>query len=184
MSAYNNFFIGIPIPEKYIHEYEKILLPYKNARKSLKLNLTKNLHITALFMGKQSERSVGKVERVVEDNKRLLSEVVVKIKGYGRFKNKNYDTIYINVTQNRELSKFYRKIKKELKETFESKKNNFNPHLTIARIKNKELQIEKQGELETALKSVDWQFPVTEIKLYGRESENRNRQVVIKTIRI
>jgi len=184
MSTYNNFFIGIPIPEKYIDEYENVLRSIKNTDKSLKINVTNMLHITVLFMGKQGEASVGRVEKVVEESKNLLNNIIIEVKGSGYFKNKNYDVIYLQVKESEKLKEFYRKIKEELKETFLSEKKHFSPHLTLARVKNRELQTDELKYIENILRGVHWEFPITEINIYGRESENRNKQVVIRTIKI
>ena len=154
MSTYNNLFIGIPIPENYIGEYNKILALLQNVDGNLKLNTTNFLHITILFMGRQDDYNVDEVEKVVKKHKKLLETSDVKIEGFGYFKNKNFDVAHLRVNENEKLKEFFNSIKKDLNHMFLSKKSNFDPHLTLARVKSKSMNKKNLRELESLLKTI------------------------------
>ncbi len=181
MSTYNNFFIGIPIPENYTEEYKKVLAAMGKIDSKIKLNTTNYPHITILFMGRQDSSQVEAVKSVVDKNIGLLTEGRVKVGGFGYFKNKNYDVIYLNVEKNKKLEEFFSALRNSLNSLFASEKKNFAPHLTLARIKSKKIQEVSLRKLDDMLSTISWEFPVTKIKFYGRQRGNGNKQLVVNT---
>jgi len=187
MNVYNNFFVGVPIPENYIRNYEDLYTIVRKINPNLKLNITNNLHITILFIGKQNGKNIEKVAASVKRNIKILKDCYVHISGYGYFHNKNYDVLHLEIVENKKLLKFYKIIRTELYEIFVSEKKIFSPHLTLARVKNsvKGKELEKHLKYyENALKNVNWKFPIREINLYGRNGDNKNKQEIIETVKV
>jgi 2'-5' RNA ligase len=123
-------FIAINLPKEVKEKIDKIIK--KLPEKGIKKVASKNLHLTLKFLGETN--LIEEVEDKLDEIK--FERFVVKLKRIGCFPNKNFiKVVWIGVEEGgEEVKELQRKIDDKLADLFKKEKN-FEPHLTIARIK-------------------------------------------------
>lgn len=183
---YNNFFIGIPIPKNILRERDIFMADLKQKFPYFKLNEIEFPHVTVLFMGKQEKTDVLEIIDVVEKEAGLLKGVVLEIGGFGYFENNFSDVVFLDVRKSESLENLHQILCENLQKYFFSAKENFKPHLTVARIAKKDKIIFSQNleNIKKKFENIKWTFPATTINIYGRDPELKNKLIEIKSLPI
>lgn len=125
-------FLAIDIPEelkKKIRALQKEL-----ATKGIKLVEQENIHITLKFLGNVPAERVEQIKRVIKNIQ--LPAFSVQLKNMGIFPNENYIRVLWIGCKSKELQQLGEKINKLLAPVMKEEEE-FIPHLTIARVKQK-----------------------------------------------
>jgi 2'-5' RNA ligase len=181
---YNNFFVGVPVPKNIVKEYEKVTNALKAALPEIRINNINNLHITVLFIGQQEKKDAEDICVLVEKSTPLLRGQNIKIGGMGYYTNRYLDVMYLGIEENENLRQFYEVIRDDLSQYTKSPKRNFDPHLTLARVKMGKLErspLHFTQESKDMLEKVHWEFPIKKINVYGRDAEFKNKPIVIRS---
>ncbi|MEM3555395.1 MAG: RNA 2',3'-cyclic phosphodiesterase [Candidatus Micrarchaeia archaeon] len=112
---------------------EKIATLQKNLSiEGVKLVEKENLHLTLFFLGEIDERMK---ERVIQAmNKMNFGKFEVSCRGVGAFPSRNYIRVIWVGVEAPELKKIHSELGKELSQ-LGFKKEEFSPHITLARVK-------------------------------------------------
>ena len=96
-----------------------------------------NLHLTLKFLGDTSPVQVERVKSILEETADNFSSFRFDLKGVGFFKrNRQPRVLFVNIEKNIILKQLAAEIDAKLSELgFEKEKREFNPHLTLGRIK-------------------------------------------------
>lgn len=99
------------------------------------------LHLTLIFLGDTDEGKITEVENAVKRIADSVSAFHISIGGTGVFPGKRDARIlWIGVLDNGELNEIATKLETECRQLgFEPEKRKFNPHLTIARLREPKL---------------------------------------------
>lgn len=134
-------FVAVDLEEKIRENIEPLLSRLSKLR-GLKVVEKENLHTTLMFLGEVSES-------MLEDLKQALSSVKfkpfqIKLKGTGKFPEKgNPRVVWIDIKDgSEELSKLANAIYFELKKLGFQRDKDFRAHITVARVKRREEEIE------------------------------------------
>ncbi len=114
----------------------------------------KNIHLTIKFIGETEEQMIPVIENALEKVIKKFQPFEFNIKGLGVFKNIATPRVFwMGIEKNEYLKKIFINIENVL-ESFGVRKENrdFNPHITIARIKNLK---NKKRFLEFLSKNID-----------------------------
>lgn len=185
MKTYNNFFIGIPLPQKFYKEYKALLDEVSKIDKNVRVTKVKRPHITILFMGKQSIGFIHEVEDFVKKEAGTLKNCRVEISGIRYFENKNYDVISLDATICKSIKNLHTKLVEIFKNHSKITKKNFDPHLTLARVKNKNIKTrEIFRSINKLYRNLSWEFEIENIVLYGRDPQEKNKQRILGSVEI
>jgi len=125
-------FVAINLPEEVKEKIKKITdtLPENGIKKVAK----ENLHLTLKFLGEVKERAIEKVENKLSEIK--FNKFSIGLKDIGFFPSRNFiRVVWIGIGEGKEeIEELQKKIDEKLSELFK-KEENFEPHLTIARVK-------------------------------------------------
>lgn len=181
---YNNFFIGIPLPESCLNQYTDFLLQTENRFPYLKISKSKIPHITISFMGEQPQRNIKVIEKIVQKEAPTLKNETLKISGFSFFDNKDTKVLFLEVAGTEMLDKFHQDVGKKIEDRFENTWHDFIPHLTIARVKRGSFdRFEKdRNDIKRHFDSVEFEFGITEVGLFGKDPQKNNTMVKIKNI--
>jgi len=126
-------FIAINLPDRIKNKIAEITkeLPDKGIKK-VKPN---NLHLTLKFLGEVSENNADKIKKILD--KIDYQKFDVSLKNFGFFPNNNFiKIVWIGIEKGREeIIKLQKQIDLKLKELNFKPETDFEPHLTIARVK-------------------------------------------------
>ncbi len=134
-------FIGVDLPDDLkdsVYQTIKFLkLSYNN---SINYVAKENLHITLKFIGEIKEKDLMSIESSL--SKVAFPSFTVNLKGLGCFPDIfNARVLWIGVNdENKNFSKLYNNILFHLPERFKNEDRSFSPHLTLARLKEKQLK--------------------------------------------
>jgi 2'-5' RNA ligase len=142
-------FIAITLPEeikKKISEITKSL-----TEKGIKKVRESNLHLTLKFLGEVEENKIEEIKQVIE--KINYKKFNVSLKNFGFFPNDSFiKVVWIGIEKgSKEIIELQKQIDLRLKDLGFKQERNFEPHLTIARVKfleNKKNFLEKIKELK------------------------------------
>ena len=125
-------FVAINLPEEVKENVKKIVASIPE--NGIKKVAPENLHLTLKFLGEIGERAIRKVENKLSEIK--FNKFLVELKDIGFFPNRNFvRVVWVGVGEGREeIEELQKKIDEKLNELFK-KEENFEPHLTIARVK-------------------------------------------------
>ena len=132
-------FIAALIPE----EIRKQLLNYINSLKSdidgVKWEKSDKLHITLNFLGDVQESNLDNITNLLSRLVERFSPFKFEISEFGGFPNlNNPKVLYLGLSENREFSKFQKKLDQGLSELgFEKEYRRLIPHITLGRVKKK-----------------------------------------------
>ncbi len=136
-------FIAINLPDKIKNKIIGITreLPDRGIKKVEK----QNLHLTLKFLEEVNDKKIEEITNVLE--KISYNKFEVSLKNFGFFPNMNFiKVIWIGIEKGREdIIELQRQIDLELEKIGFKKEKNFEPHLTVARVKSLE---NKAGFLE------------------------------------
>ncbi|GEM_PF-2863587 len=177
MNSYTSCFIGIPIPEKYQQDFEALMERITQVNSLFKLPYLKTPHITICYLDKQSQGDLQKIAESVKNYLNILKNVRLKIGGFGYFRGDDPRILFLEVDYPLVLKKFNKVVTKSLSvySTADSKLP-FHPHVTVSWVGDLEAQKvfkTHQSELENILGKINWSFEITEVVLYGADSNKK-----------
>lgn len=139
-------FIAIDIPgtvKDKIYNLAKDILP---GSKNLKIVSAPNIHITLKFLGSTDVRKIGKIRNAVKETSDLFDRFKYEVSGrVNAFPApENARVVFIEIDKGGEqICKIYNGLENNLSRVkIKREKRRFSPHITIARLKNRE-NIEK-----------------------------------------
>lgn len=96
-----------------------------------------NLHLTLKFLGDTSPVQVEQIKSVIRESGEKLPPLCFDLKGVGFFKrNRQPKVLFVNIEKEEILKQLAAEIDAKLFDLgFEKEKREFNPHLTLGRIK-------------------------------------------------
>ena len=108
--------------------------------------------------------------------------------GYGSFSEEMPRVLFLPVIYQDELLVMREELKVELADYY-AKYNDqeFQPHMTVARIDKNNIAnfLEQREKIQEILEAIDWNFPITEVALYGvNTSKKLQHQEKLKIFRI
>ncbi len=181
MESYQTCFLGIPLPDNYKEEFDKLLTDLKFLDQNLTPVNTNNLdpHITIYYLGEQPAKNLDPIIQIATNYKDILKNTLIKAGGLGYFNEKDPFVTFLKIEAPKQLNNYYHLVAAELS-TFavSNHADEFNPHLTLARMNSKKAKNsfrEKQSELEQLLSSIKFEFEIKELILYGKNKENKSR---------
>lgn len=174
MKEYTSCFVGIPLPSKYENEFADLLREVNKIDTNLEVVDPKSPHITIYYLDKQSQMVLPNIAEIVENHISILKGVDLKISNLDFFSLGNPRTVFLNVKYPPILSDFNEIIAQKLA-GFSTNESNlpFHPHMTVAGIRTEEAQsafARKKPILAKTMSKISWNFPVTELVLYGADS--------------
>jgi len=185
VKVYNNLFVGIPLPEKYLEEYGSILESINKVDKSIRTSKTRYPHITILFMGKQNGNVAQEVVNFARENKAALQDCLIRISKINCFFNQRYDVLYLKIDGTAKLKEFFDVLVEKFRSNFISEKRNFDPHLTLGRIKTRGRRSQEiLDKVRNTIPPIKWEFKIQYLNIYGRDPEEKNKQIVLGNIKI
>ena len=130
-------FIGIKItPEKKLAD---LITDVKKSLKSEEIRWVdiNNLHLTLRFLGETSKKQIIEIIELLELISKQFQPFQFQLKGIAVFKNKNQPRVlFISIENDLILKQLAEAIQEKTDSLgFWIEQNNFNPHLTIGRIK-------------------------------------------------
>lgn len=142
-------FIAINLPKETKKRISKIMKDFQE--KGIKKVEEQNLHLTLKFLGEVNEKKIEEIKQILE--KINYKKFEVSLKNFGFFPNDNFiKVVWIGIEKGRkEIIELQKKIDFGLKDLSFKPETNFEPHLTIARIKflkNKKEFLKKVSELK------------------------------------
>jgi RNA 2',3'-cyclic 3'-phosphodiesterase len=164
-------FIAIGIPEpirKEIHDLLNILKKYDT---DIKWVVPENIHVTLKFLGDTAE---GLLPGIVESLRTVASSLepfYIKIYGTGLFPDKKFPrVIWIGIEHSEMLMKLHADVDQSMSLLgYQKEGREFQPHLTLGRIRARKGIIPIVNELDTVQKKDFGTFQVDMIKLMKSE---------------
>ncbi|MBI4037273.1 2'-5' RNA ligase family protein [Candidatus Daviesbacteria bacterium] len=173
MKEYQYCFVGIPLPIKYQGEFGDLLIDIKNIDPNLEIEDPNKLepHVTIYYLGQQPEELIPEITGVVNSYVSLLQGVNLRVGKLGFFGENNPRVSFLNVRYPSALCNFNEILAKNLARFTTGDENlPFHPHMTVAKMNTETAQasfISNRVQLEERLSKVRWEFPVTEVVLFG-----------------
>jgi 2'-5' RNA ligase len=180
MKIYNNFFVGLPLPDEFHKNYTRLLAELKKVDPKLKISKTPHPHITIIFMGKQQEGDILEVGGFIKEQSKYLKGCKIELDGISFFSNNKQDVIFLKTSVCSKAVKLHETLAQKFSYLFKNKKENFYPHLTLARTKTVDKNLLKR--IEQIKSNNTWEFTVKKINLYVRDPQKGNHQFVIHSI--
>jgi 2'-5' RNA ligase len=168
---YLSSFVGIPLPEEF-----KFALRQLNERLILimpELNIAdvETSHITLYFLGNQKAEVLEKVFAEIRDIPMPVG-AWVSLSGAGVFDTEKSKALYIKAQLPAEILELREKLKKILTRYRPDDPFEFEPHLTIARVNERDIEklAAVNDKITHLLNNVsNWNFPLPELAIYGRD---------------
>jgi 2'-5' RNA ligase len=171
---FTSCFIGIPLPPEYQSEFEQALGDIATIDPLLEIAYSKTPHITSYYLNNQAQLDIEGIASIITFNMPLLRNAKLTVEGLGLFREEDPRTLYFEVAYPREFKEFNEALTKLLKKYNAPDNNyNFHPHLTLARLSNYDAQQSfklNYPALKRQLSGIKWEFPITEIVIYGVDS--------------
>ena len=167
-------FIAIEI----LPEVEKYLIELQTQLAGAKLTLAKHIHLTLKFLGEVSPQNAEKVEERLKQIK--FNKFKATLGSIGFFPSeKHARVVWVGVEPQKVICELQKKIDDSLEGLFPKEKD-FQPHLTLARVKeiNNKSQFEKIKDIK--VKTIEFsatEFKLVESKLSPKGPEYRDVKV-------
>ena len=174
MASYTSCFIGIPIPQEFQEEFTKLIIYIQNNFPFIQTVNPKTPHITIFYLDEQSQLNLDEISLITQSHKDKLKGIKLRIKGFDYFTKENPTVLFLAVDYPPILIDFNKQLSNQLNK-FSAIDNNlpFHPHLTLARLKDKQAQdkfILYKEKIVSQHINIDWEFETKEIALYGVDS--------------
>lgn len=173
MKEYQYCFVGMPLPERYLDEYGKLLVDIKKIDPNLETEDPNKLvpHITIYYLDKQPEELIPEIAGVVSGYVSMLRGVSLRVGNLGFFGENNPRVSFLDVKYPGVVCDFNKILAKNLARFTTGDENlPFHPHMTVAKMNTEIAQasfMRNQLQLEERLSEVCWDFAVTEVVLFG-----------------
>lgn len=129
-------FLAIEIPSEII---EQIIIKRNQLLFDDRVNWERKekLHITLKFFGEIEEKLLGNIKNILEEVVVTFSPVIISFSNFGFFIRDGVPKIlYLGISRNNELKKIFHILEARFEKIgIPKEQRNFNPHLTLLRIK-------------------------------------------------
>lgn len=174
MSKFTSYSIAIPLPDSFLLDFDRTLKSIEAVFPQAQTVSPSTPHITLFYLLDTAEEAFNKVSRVIEMHKTNLKGIKLKIQNFGYFRGDNPKVIFLDVQYPESVKEFSSKLCMDLNQ-YSARDNNFtfHPHLTVSTLKTdqaKESFKQIKEELVQVLKNVKWEFTLSEVALYGANS--------------
>lgn len=176
MKKYKGCFIGIPLPKKFIKEHRELQRKIKDRCPSVSLAYRDIPHITLCYLNEQLEKEISEIAEIILEGEKWLRDCAIIVGGFGYFNKDFPKVLYLDADAPRSFYKFQKNLAKKLEKYHEPNDRGYNPHLTLARIKNMKAGkgfLHNESKLENLLNSVFWKFTATEVVIFGKDIEKQ-----------
>lgn len=130
-------FLAIEIPAEII---EQIIIKRNELLFDDMINweTKEKLHITMKFFGEIEEKLLGSIKNILEDVVVTLNPIIISFSNFGFFiKNGVPKILFLRISRNNELKKLFHILEARFEKIgIPKEQRNFNPHLTLLRIKS------------------------------------------------
>lgn len=174
MKSYTSYFLGIPLPQKYLKEFRLVLDDIRTIDSSIETVDPQTPHITIYYLNKQSQYVLEEINENIKPFNDILNKVALTIGGFDYFTKDNPKVLFLEIKYPKALINYRNKISRFL-EKYSASDNNlpFHPHMTVGRIKSIQGQQsfnKNRNEILAILEKIHWEFKISEIILYGADS--------------
>lgn len=118
----------------------KFKLIKEEIKQDLKWVKPSNWHLTLKFLGDTAEKDVDLIKSSLLNIEESFNQFPILFRGIGAFPNPGYPRVlFFNIVKgNKKITVIHKKLESELTDLgFSAEKNNYHPHLTIARSRKK-----------------------------------------------
>jgi len=164
-------FIAIQIPDTIRREIRDLLNILKKYDADVKWIVPENIHLTLNFLGNTAEGLIPGISKSLRTVASSFEPFYITIYGTGLFPDKKFPrVIWIGIKDSQMLMKLHGDIDQAMSLTgYQKEEREFQPHLTIGRIKSRKGIIHIVNELDTVQKKDFGTFQVNMIKLMKSE---------------
>jgi 2'-5' RNA ligase len=142
-------FIAVELPEELKLELAQLQEQLSAGNKvQIKWVDPKNIHLTLKFLGNINTEITGKITLALEEAARGISPFLLRVKGLGAFPSlRKVQIVWVGLTGELDkLSKLQQRVDSSLVPLgFIPESRPFAPHLTIARLRDRATQVERQN---------------------------------------
>src|SRR3989344_197815 len=178
---YENCFLGIPIPVKFLKVYTDLQEEIKQIDSSLTLQDIDILepHITIYYCSEQTEAVLTEVAKIAEESKNILRDLTLKVGGLDFFVKDDYSVLFLDVIYPKELTIFQEEVNNRCAKFYRDNEIlKFHPHMTVGGI-NTNRSYEELEQILLKLKmefaKVNLEFPITDLVMYGVDPADKTR---------
>ena len=174
MKSYTSYFLGIPLPQKYLKEFGQVLDYIRTIDSSIETVYPQTPHITIYYLNKQAEYILEEMNEELKPFSSILNKAILTIGGFNYFTKDDPKVLFLDVKYPKALIDLRNKISEVLGK-YSALDNNlpFHPHMTIGRIKNiegKQSFNKAKNKIMERLEKTHWELNISEIALYGADS--------------
>ncbi len=174
MKEFTSCFVGVPLPYEFQKEFEELLLRVNKISPDLQLTQKETPHLTVYYLDKQSQHNISKIESLVKGQMDLIKGCDLQVGGLDIFGEEYPRVLFLPIKFPPVLASFNSKLKGELSEfRVGMDELPFHPHMTVAWFAKGatfESWEKVKAEIESEMNKVNWQFPITEVVIYGVDS--------------
>jgi 2'-5' RNA ligase len=156
---FTSCFIGIPLPETYLAEFEQLLRQLAAFLPDARTIRPETPHITLYYLNEQSQDNVKSIAEIMIQHADILKKSHIRVSGFGVFNPESVRVLYAKVEHDDSLIQVNQLFRHALKEFYTEDNND-------AREQFKS----QQSTINQMLSAINWSFPVTELVLYGVDS--------------
>ena len=179
MKQYTSCFIGVPLFDKFQKEFEKLLGNVAKLYPNWQIVFPKTPHITVYYLNKQSQFALFEIEKIIQTKISILKNLVLSINGFDYFWKDDLreGIIFLETVYPPAFVDFKSQLANKLSRYYSADNNlPFHPHMTVARVNDlSSVGSLKNCVLELGNKTgkINWEFPITEIVIYGADSKKQ-----------
>lgn len=176
MKQYTSCFVGVPLHEKFQKKFESLLINIGKLYPNWGIVYPKTPHITIYYLDKQSQFVLPDIASTVQKEIRILKNNVLVVNGFDYFTKEDarVGIVFLDIAYPPVFVDFNRVLTDKLSQYYSADNNlSFHPHMTVARvsgIKNESGFKNYVLDLEHKIGKIYWEFPITEVILYGVDS--------------
>lgn len=173
---YTSCFIGVPLSAKFQEAFEKLLTDVGKLYPNWEITYPKTPHITVYYLDKQSQYILPDIAEVIQAKISIINNLVLTISGFDYFTKKDPKEaiLFLDIVYPPAFADFNRELTAKLGKYYALDNNlPFRPHMTVAGVNglNNNLSVKDCiANIEDKTREINWEFPVTEIVLYGVDS--------------
>ncbi len=171
---FTSCFVGIPLPEKFQEDFEALQESIHKIDPSLEIAYGETPHLTVYYMDEQSQNSLSEITEIIRGRRGMLNDTNLTIGGMDTFGEELPRVLFLPITFPPNLLDFNQVLRTDLKKfiTFDDELP-LHPHMTVARFWSKESKqnwSDVKDRIRTEMNRIHWQFPITEVVIYGVDS--------------
>lgn len=170
---FTSYFIAIPLPAQFQSDYEQFLESVKIKCPEIHVASATSPHITVYYLSKSIENALNNVTHRVKAEAAALKGKMIKIHGLGVFTPESPKSLYLDVEHTKAMEEMNQSFEEVLK-NFSGPSNDyiFVPHLTFGKVDEIDPEVwpKYQRALKKLANAITWEFPITELTIYGADS--------------